>query len=409
MTFILLLAKRVCFTVIVSLWGAYVFAQPTESEQVAHYLSLATLNTNSAANNETKQGLFKQNAYYVAAAQFALEACMAGISKQCEQLSYALNKGLGVKPNQVLANKWQGDLTAPSHIKHQLYQQTLAWFNSARVQRISLTKIKQGQCHKVEWQRTFIEKEPVFVCRRTTKQLASLSLPAMPKELISPSELAKQLADSDRANELIAMAPLLEQKTGRSLKPEWFVVSGAEPRFGCLITTSFKQNIAFKNPCHGDEWDSIGLPLVTKVNKEQSQKTQPLNIPPYSLNGDELVLGKLPNGNTIHYKNLKPEPLITQKMSPAEQLAMAARWQQLPLLKSLLKVNSYESMKASPKRPEILIQAISTQYLPLIQLLLENGFQLDEQTKYGGSANEVVKILKNPAINDLLKRNQTGR
>jgi hypothetical protein len=64
-------------------------------------------------------------------------------------------------------------------------------------------------------------------------------------------------------------------------------------------------------------------------------------------------------------------------------------------------------MKAEPKRAEILIQAIGTQYLPLIQLLLQKGFQLDEKLKHGGSANEVVKILNNPAINVLIKRHHT--
>jgi len=179
------------------------------------------------------------------------------------------------------------------------------------------------------------------------------------------------MGDSERANEFIAMAPFIENKIGRSIKAEWFVLSGLEPRFGCLITTDFETNIAFKNPCHGDEWNSLGLPLTSQASQWQPTATQPLHIPPYSVDGEEIVLGTLPNNKTVNYQNLKPEPLSIQKKSPAEQMAIAARWLQLPLLASLLEENSYNSMKAEPKRAEILIQAIGTQYLPLIQLLLQ--------------------------------------
>jgi len=381
-------------------------AQQAQSSQADHYLSLAERSTKS---NKTPLGIQPKDAYYVAAAQFSLEDCINDTTRQCLQLIHALEKGLGVKQSEYLARKWQDNLSASEAVKQSLYQQTLTWFNSARIQRVPLPKIKLGQCHSVEWQRTLVETESVFICRRTAKQLAALSLTTAPKSLLSPREVAKQMGDSERANEFIAMAPFIENKIGRSIKAEWFVLSGLEPRFGCLITTDFEKNIAFKNPCHGDEWNSLGLPLTSNASQWQPTETQPLHIPHYSVDGEEIVLGTLPNNKTVNYQNLKPEPLSIQKKSPAVQMAIAARWQQLPLLESLLEENSYNSMKAEPKRAEILIQAIGTQYLPLIQLLLQKGFQLDEKLKHGGSANEVVKILNNPAINDLIKRHHTDR
>ncbi len=383
-------------------------AQQAQIDKAAHYLTLAERSTRSESN-KVPRGIQPKDAYYTAAAQFSLEGCMNETTRQCLQLIHALEKGLGVKPNEYLARKWQDNLSASEAVKQSLYQQTLTWFNSARIQRVPLPKIKQGQCHSVEWQRTFVEVESVLICRRTAKQLAALSLTTTPKSLLSPREIAKQMGDSERANEFIAMAPFIENKIGRSIKAEWFVLSGLEPRFGCLITTDFEKNIAFKNPCHGDEWNSLGLPLTSQASQWKTTETQALHIPPHSVEGEEIVLGTLPNNKTVNYQNLKPEPLFIQKKSPAEQMAIAARWQQLPLLASLLKENSYNSMKAEPKRAEILIQAIGTQYLPLIQLLLQKGFQLDEKLKYGGSANEVVKILNNPAINDLIKRHHTAR
>jgi len=116
----------------------------------------------------------------VAAAQFSLEGCMNDTTRQCLQLIHALEKGLGVKQNEYLARKWQDNLSASKAVKQSLYQQTLTWFNSARIQRVPLPKIKPGQCHSVEWQRTLLETESVLICRRSAKQLAALNLTTTP-------------------------------------------------------------------------------------------------------------------------------------------------------------------------------------------------------------------------------------
>ncbi|EWH05796.1 hypothetical protein AT00_14705 [Pseudoalteromonas lipolytica SCSIO 04301] len=398
--------KNAFLALLLSLLSVPIFAFSSYYESATHYLNLAKLQTNTSTNNQFKKNELSQNTYYVAAIQYFLEACMNKDERSCTQLSYAIKNGLGVKPNKQLAQKWQDELNRNTTKSTLLYKQTLTWFNSARLQQAPLNNIAQGQCAKVDWQRTLLESEPVFVCRRTKAQFEALALPALPNSTLSPKQITPPMADAERASEFIAMSEFTSKKLGRSLNPQWFVVSGLEPRFGCALTVSFTQNVAFRNPCHGDEWNSMGLPIASKINSSQPQKTQPLNIPPHSIDEQTLILGKLPNSNVIEYHDLLPEPLITEEMSVAAQLSVAARWQQFSLVEAILKKHSYESMKGDPKRPEILINAISTQYLPLIELLLRRGFQLDEKIKYGGSANEVIKIINNPAINDLVKRLQ---
>lgn len=401
--------KNAFLALLLSLSSAPIFALSSYYESATHYLDLAKQETNTSTNNQFKKKELSQNTYYVAAIQYFLEACMNKDERSCAQLSYAIKNGLGVKPNKQLAQKWQDELNRNTTKSTLLYKQTLTWFNSARSQQVSLNNIAQGQCAMVDWQRTLLESEPVFVCRRTKAQLEALALPALPNGTLSSKQITPPMADAERASEFIAMSEFTSKKLGRSLNPQWFVVSGLEPRFGCALTVSFRQNVAFKNPCHGDEWDSLGLPLVSKINSSQPQKTQPLNIPPYSIDEQTLILGRLPDSSVIEYHDLLPKPLITEEMSVAAQLSVAARWQQFSLVEAILKKHSYESMKGDPKRPEILINAISTQYLPLIELLLRRGLQLDEKIKYGGSANEVIKIINNPAINDLVRRVQYGK
>jgi len=149
------------YLVLLTLWGARAFAQSEVDNNAERYLVLAK-SAGASAN------FIKQSAYKVAAVQFSLEGGVAGPNKQCEHLSHALINGAGVKPNHALAKKWQANLAASKHVKQTLYQQTLTWFNSARKQRFSLTGIKQGQCKIVQWPRTFVETEPVFICRRTS-------------------------------------------------------------------------------------------------------------------------------------------------------------------------------------------------------------------------------------------------
>lgn len=398
--------KNAFLAFILSLSSTSIFANPSYYETATHYLDLAKLQTTASSNNQLNKNELTQNSYYVAAVQYFLEACRKGDERSCLQLSHAIKNGLGVKPNKQLAQKWQDTFNRSTTKSSLLYKQTLTWFNSARLQQVPLSNIAQGQCARVDWQRTLLKFEPVFVCSRTKKQLEALALPALPNNTLSPKQIMPPMADAERESEFTAMSKFTRKKLGRSLNSQWFVVSALEPRFGCVLSVSFTQNVAFKNPCHGDEWDSIGLPLASKINSSQSQKTLPLNIPPYSISEQTLILGKLPDSNVIEYHDLLPEPFITKEMSVAAQLSMAARWQQFSLVEAILKKHSYESMKGDPKRPEILINAISTQYLPLIELLLQRGFQLDEKIEYGGSANDVIKIINNPTINDLIKRLQ---
>ena len=346
-----------------------------------------------------KSSAANKQAFGVASFQFALEACLLKQSEFCQQVSAELERGIFVPHNHALANRW---LLPAGPGQLLIYQQTLSWLRQAQLQKIALPEITAGQCQEIEWRRTLTKVEPLLICRRSLVQQAHLT--TSPQGVVMTQAHARtsalQMADSERASEFLSMDRHVNNTLGRSLGKEWFILSAMEPRFGCTITSDFDQLSAFYNPCHGDRWDQQGNPIPDASLSDHV--TQPLNVPPYSLQDDFVVLGRLPNSALIDYQDFAPD-ISALDLSILEKMAQAARWQQLPLLRKLLASATPDELHDKQQRANVLIQALSAQYMPSIQLLLEHDFNPTEQTRFGTSARTVADVLQNPAIFVLLK------
>ncbi len=140
--------------------------------------------------------------------------------------------------------------------------------------RLDLTKIEPGQMTSVTWR-----KQQIYVVRRTPEILALL--PKHDGKLKDPAS-----ADSDQ--------PDYAKNTVRAVRPDILVLIGTCTHLGCLPKQRFTPGQAelgadwpggFFCPCHGSRFDLAG-----RVFKG-SPASLNLRIPPYSFEGDTLIVG----------------------------------------------------------------------------------------------------------------------
>jgi len=135
-----------------------------------------------------------------------------------------------------------------------------------------VSKLSPGQIMTVEWR-----GKPVWIVNRTAETLASLE-----------TDVA-QLSDPDS---LIDQQPEYAINTGRSIRPELFVVVGLCTHLGCSPT--YRPEIAppdlgsdwvggFFCPCHGSKFDMAG-----RVYAGVPAPTN-LEVPPYTFLSDNLI------------------------------------------------------------------------------------------------------------------------
>eukprot|EP01035_Chromulina_nebulosa_P019985 gene19985-25955_t len=115
--------------------------------------------------------------------------------------------------------------------------------------------IAEGSTLTVKWR-----GKPVFIRHRTAEEIAK-------EAAVSLSSLKDPQADSDRAAD-----------------PKWLVVLGICTHLGCVPISGAGEYGGWFCPCHGSHYDISG-----RVRKGPA----PLNleIPPYKLDGDKLVIG----------------------------------------------------------------------------------------------------------------------
>lgn len=140
--------------------------------------------------------------------------------------------------------------------------------------RLDLTKIEPGQMATVTWR-----KQQIYVVRRTEAILAGL--PKHDDKLKDPSS-----AESDQ--------PEYAKNSQRAVRPDILVLIGTCTHLGCLPKQRFTPGQAelgadwpggFFCPCHGSRFDLAG-----RVFKG-SPASLNLKVPPYSFEGDTLVVG----------------------------------------------------------------------------------------------------------------------
>ena len=140
--------------------------------------------------------------------------------------------------------------------------------------RLDLTKIEPGQMATVTWR-----KQQIYVVRRTEAILASL--PKHDAKLKDPES-----AESDQ--------PVYAKNAQRAVRSDVLVLIGTCTHLGCLPKQRFTPGQAelgadwpggFFCPCHGSRFDLAG-----RVFKG-SPASLNLKVPPYSFEGDTLIVG----------------------------------------------------------------------------------------------------------------------
>jgi ubiquinol-cytochrome c reductase iron-sulfur subunit len=115
--------------------------------------------------------------------------------------------------------------------------------------------IDEGTTITVKWR-----GKPVFIKHRTDAEIAEVNA-------VDMASLPDKQADSDRAPD-----------------PKWLVVLGVCTHLGCVPISGAGDFGGWFCPCHGSHYDASG-----RIRKGPA----PLNleIPPYKLTGDKLVVG----------------------------------------------------------------------------------------------------------------------
>lgn len=349
------------------------------------------------AEKAQQMPLAEQRQYHLAAFQLWLEACSAGDPAACGELKSALQEGRGVPSDVALAQKWDA-MTPVAR-----YQQARASLSRSSVFSYELDAIPPGGCQLVEWPRTPTRVLPVFICHRTEAMISALPESGADHKVSQQlaTRYAHNLADTALAAEVMAMGEQLAHKAGRSIEPQWLVLAALEPRFGCVTTAQSETGqFSFYNPCHGDRWDALGQPR--HEDSTAPADTLPLMTPPYRFQASKLMLGELPDQSPISYPPLQPSPPAAGA-PPEQHLLFAVRWQEPEMLRRLLGQGAGQAPLTEQQQADILIQAVSMQYLPNILMLLEHGFKPTARTRFGSDAIGVAAIVDNHAITTLLK------
>jgi len=116
----------------------------------------------------------------------------------------------------------------------------------------SLKGLRPGESKTVEWQ-----GKPVFIVRRTEKQIAAMD---------GLGEGKDPQADSERAQ-----------------NPDWLIVVGLCTHLGCVPT---RKKDGWMCPCHGSAYDNSGRILYGPAPTN-------LELPPYEfVSADKIIIGK---------------------------------------------------------------------------------------------------------------------
>ena len=116
-------------------------------------------------------------------------------------------------------------------------------------------EIEEGSTITVKWR-----GKPVFIKHRTDAEIAEC-------EAVPLASLPDKQADSERVQD-----------------PKWLVVLGVCTHLGCVPISGAGEFNGWFCPCHGSHYDASG-----RIRKGPA----PLNleVPPYTLNGDKLIVG----------------------------------------------------------------------------------------------------------------------
>ena len=276
---------------------------------------------------------------------------------------------------------------------------------------IDTQTINEGRCQQFTW-KTGVRhiRLPIMVCRRTAEQIKALAKTTArhdPKLLSTVQKLANSWANSSIPSQILAQQSQLDLTASRSLRKDFFIAMQLEPFIGCLLDTkNYNQATALTNPCHGNQFDSNGRPII---NSYQNNPIPPLfiSIPPHHWQGDSVIIGELPAGQQWPSYDLRPldDAFLN---TPAQRLVTAAGWGDIEQLDKLIHDRrspiDINTELAHVKGHSALLEAVNKGQADAVRWLLEQGANPDIETRFGSTPIKIAEIIGNQEIIHLLKQ-----
>jgi hypothetical protein len=262
---------------------------------------------------------------------------------------------------------------------------------------IDLAGIGTNQCRNVEWALPHAQLQ-VVICNEAG--VASYSVTAADKVLtVDASQLRQQAmvwrektVNNELANGILAMQLALDKLPQRSLQPNWRVLIN-HGVFGCKTSIDLSDNgIGFTDPCNQNRYTGDGRALAPGYPS--------LAIPPYTVQGAHLILGRLPTELAIA-EALPQEFSLSASNSAAEQLVRAARWGQVlqadQLIKGGVDVNAITDGGSTA-----LLIAVQMRQQEIVAFLIAQGANVNLRYPDGLSALKISRMVKAPELEAML-------
>jgi len=262
---------------------------------------------------------------------------------------------------------------------------------------IDLAGIGTNQCRNVEWTLPHAQLQ-VVVCNQAGLAAHPITV-TDDAVVVDASELRQQAmvwrektVNSELANGILAMQLALDGLPQRSLPPDWRVLIN-HGVFGCKTTIDLSGNrIGFTDPCNQNRYTGEGRAVAAGYPS--------LAIPPYTVQGAHLILGRLPTDLAIP-EALPDDVALSTSNSPAEQLVRAARWGKVlqagQLIKGGVDVNALTDGGSTA-----LLIAVQMRQGEMVAFLIDQGANVNIRYPDGLTALKISRMVKAPELEAML-------
>lgn len=247
------------------------------------------------------------------------------------------------------------------------------------------------QCREVEWTLPHTAYQLLICPVSSGSQPISSISPTDSRGLIRQAVGWRERSVSQElANGIYTMQYHLDARPQRSLDGHWRVLIN-HGVWGCkLAQGSSDSKIVLADPCNENRYDVDGRALTSGVPA--------LAIPPYVIEGNTLIIGRLPTSLTAPEL---PVPDFDSLSASATQLVRAARWGDVTradkLLAAGIDVNSGENGGETA-----LLSAVQMRQSEMVAFLLVRGADVHRVYPDGMGVLEMSDIVKSPAIKAML-------
>lgn len=247
------------------------------------------------------------------------------------------------------------------------------------------------QCREVEWKLSHTVYQ-VLICPVSSE---SHSQPAASeedaRELIRQAlEWREKSVNQELANGIYTMQYHLDALPLRSLDGHWRVLIN-HGIWGCkLAQGSSGSKIVLADPCNQNRYGADGRAISNGIPA--------LAIPPYVIEGNTLIIGRLPTSLTA--PNL-PAPDFDNVPADATQLVRAARWGDVTRADKLLAAGVDVSAVANGGETALLA-AVQMRQPEMVSFLLARGADVHRIYSGGLGVLEIADIVESPEVKAML-------